>query len=153
MFLAQSGQTMTQRAPIPVIDLFAGPGGLGEGFASLSDAEGARRFEVKVSIEKDEVAHRTLSLRALFRSFPKNGAPDCYYDYVKGKIRREQLFAHPDAAEAGREALAEARCAELGKTPHQTIDAWIRKAVGEASEWALIGGPPCQASRWPGARG
>ena len=136
---------MTQRAPIPVIDLFAGPGGLGEGFASLSDAEGARRFEVKVSIEKDEVAHRTLSLRALFRSFPKNGAPDCYYDYVKGKIRREQLFAHPDAAEAGREALAEARCAELGKTPHQTIDAWIRKAVGEASEWALIGGPPCQA--------
>ena len=136
---------MTQRAPIPVIDLFAGPGGLGEGFASLSDAEGARRFEVKVSIEKDEVAHRTLSLRALFRSFPKNGAPDCYYDYVKGKIRREQLFAHPDAAEAGREALAEARCAELGKTPHQTIDAWIRKAVGEASEWVLIGGPPCQA--------
>ena len=136
---------MTQRAPIPVIDLFAGPGGLGEGFASLSDDEGARRFEVKVSIEKDEVAHRTLSLRALFRSFPEGRAPDCYYDYVKGKITREQLFSHPDAAEAGREALAEARCAELGKTPHQTIDAWIRKAVGEASEWALIGGPPCQA--------
>ena len=136
---------MTQRAPIPVIDLFAGPGGLGEGFASLADAEGARRFEVKVSIEKDEVAHRTLSLRALFRSFPEGKAPDCYYDYVRGKIAREQLFAHPDAAEAGREALAEARCAELGKTPHQTIDAWIRKAVGDAKEWALIGGPPCQA--------
>jgi DNA (cytosine-5)-methyltransferase 1 len=136
---------MTQRALIPVIDLFAGPGGLGEGFASLSDPNGHRRFEVMVSIEKDEVAHRTLSLRALFRSFPEGKAPDCYYDYLRGKITREHLFAHPDAAEHGREALAEARCAELGKTPHQTIDGWIRKAVGDASEWALIGGPPCQA--------
>lgn len=136
---------MTQRAPIPVIDLFAGPGGLGEGFASLSDPGGLRRFKVKVSVEKDEVAHRTLSLRALFRSFPEGKAPDCYYDYVRGTITREQLFKHPDAAEAGREALVEARCAELGKTPHQTVDAWIRKAVGDASEWILIGGPPCQA--------
>lgn len=136
---------MTQRAPIPVIDLFAGPGGLGEGFSSLCDAEGNRRFEIKVSIEKDEIAHRTLSLRALFRAFPEGKAPDCYYDYVKGKITREQLFAHPDASEQGKKALAEARCAELGKTPHQTIDGWIRKAVGDADEWVLIGGPPCQA--------
>jgi DNA (cytosine-5)-methyltransferase 1 len=136
---------MTQRAPIPVIDLFAGPGGLGEGFSSLVDPEGNRRFEIKVSIEKDEVAHRTLSLRALFRAFPDGKVPDCYYDYVKGKITRDQLFAHPDAAEEGKRALAEARCAELGKTPHQTIDNWIRKAVGDAKEWVLIGGPPCQA--------
>ena len=136
---------MTQRAPIPVIDLFAGPGGLGEGFSSLADTDGGRRFEVKVSIEKDEVAHRTLSLRALFRSFPDGKVPDCYYDYVRGKITREQLFAHPAVAEEGREALAEARCAELGKTPHQSIDGWIRKAVGDASAWVLIGGPPCQA--------
>ena len=136
---------MTERAPIPVIDLFAGPGGLGEGFASLSDPDGGRRFKVKVSVEKDEVAHRTLSLRALFRSFAEGKAPDCYYDYVRGRITREQLFSHPDAADAGREALAEARCAELGKTPHQTIDGWIHKAVGDVSEWVLIGGPPCQA--------
>ena len=136
---------MTQRPPLPVIDLFAGPGGLGEGFSSLSDENGGRRFKVKVSIEKDEVAHRTLSLRALFRSFPDGKAPDCYYDYVRGKITRAQLFAHPLVTEQGRQALLEARCAELGKTLHQTIDGWIRKAVGDASEWALIGGPPCQA--------
>ena len=136
---------MTQCTPIPVIDLFAGPGGLGEGFSSLIDPDGRRRFEVKVSIEKDEVAHRTLSLRALFRSFPDGKVPDCYYEYVRGKITREQLFAHPAVAEEGKQALVEARCAELGKTPHQTIDGWIRKAVGDASEWVLIGGPPCQA--------
>ncbi len=136
---------MQQRAAIPVIDLFAGPGGLGEGFSSIVGADGARRFNVKVSIEKDEIAHRTLSLRALFRSFPEGKAPDCYYDYVQGKITREQLFAHPEVAEQGKLALEEARCGELGKTPHQTVDGWIRKAVGAASEWALIGGPPCQA--------
>ena len=136
---------MTQRAPIPVIDLFAGPGGLGEGFSSLTDSDGKRLFEVKVSIEKDEVAHKTLSLRALFRSFPDGKVPDCYYDYVRGKVSREELFANPAVAEEGRQALLEARCAELGKTPHQTIDGWIRKAVGDANEWVLIGGPPCQA--------
>ena len=136
---------MTSRALIPVIDLFAGPGGLGEGFASLTDANGGRVFKVKISIEKDEVAHRTLSLRSLFRAFPDGKVPDCYYDYVRGKITREQLFANPAVAEEGILALSEARCAELGKTPHQTIDGWIRKAVGDASEWVLIGGPPCQA--------
>lgn len=136
---------MTQRAPIPVIDLFAGPGGLGEGFSSAVDTDGRRRFEIKVSIEKDEVAHRTLSLRALFRSFADGMVPECYYDYVRGKITREQLFAHPDVADEGERALAEARCAELGKTPPETIDGWVREAVGNASEWVLIGGPPCQA--------
>lgn len=136
---------MTSRALIPVIDLFAGPGGLGEGFSSLTYADGGRVFKVKISIEKDEVAHRTLALRALFRTFHDGKVPDCYYDYVRGKITREQLFSNPAVAEEGMQALSEARCAELGKTPHQTIDSWIRKAVGDASEWVLIGGPPCQA--------
>lgn len=136
---------MMQRAPIPVIDLFAGPGGLGEGFSSLTDGDGKRHFQVKVSIEKDETAHKTLSLRALFRSFPEGKVPECYYDYVRGLITRDELFINPAVSEEGRQALTEARCAELGKTPHQTVDAWIRRAVGDATEWVLIGGPPCQA--------
>ncbi|WP_457493551.1 DNA cytosine methyltransferase, partial [Streptomyces sp. P5_D11] len=64
---------------------------------------------------------------------------------VKGKIQREQLFAHPLVKAEGEKALSEARCAELGITPHKTIDGWIREAIGRASEWVLIGGPPCQA--------
>jgi DNA (cytosine-5)-methyltransferase 1 len=128
-----------------VIDLFAGPGGLCEGFSSIVDEDGHRRFAVKVSIEKDSVAHRTLSLRALFRSFPKGKVPDCYYDYVRGEITHDQLMAHPSITDAAREAASEAKCAELGKNPHEEIDAWISKALGKETEWVLIGGPPCQA--------
>ena len=128
-----------------MIDLFAGPGGLGEGFSSIEDGAGGRRFEVKVSIEKEEVAHRTLTLRALFRSFPKGKVPDCYYDYLRGSITRETLFAHPDVPEESRVAAREARCAELGITPHSRVDGWIRAALDGTKEWVLIGGPPCQA--------
>lgn len=142
---AKQEHMSTAKAAIPVIDLFAGPGGLGEGFSSLLDDKGNRRFEVKVSIEKDPIAHKTLSLRALVRHFKKDKIPDCYYDYVQGKITREELFGHPSVPEAARLGAQEAKCAELGVTPHKEIDAWIRDALGNAKQWVLIGGPPCQA--------
>lgn len=56
--------------PIPIIDLFAGPGGLGEGFSSVTDENGDRVFDIKLSIEKDENAHKTLELRSFTRQFP-----------------------------------------------------------------------------------
>jgi DNA (cytosine-5)-methyltransferase 1 len=130
---------------IPVIDLFAGPGGLCEGFSSVVDATGARRFAVKVSIEKDPVAHRTLLLRAIFRKFPKGKVPACYYDYVRGKISREQFLAHSDIKAAAEHAAKEARCAELGAIAPREVDGWIREALGGQTDWVLIGGPPCQA--------
>ncbi|HEU4460859.1 MAG TPA: DNA cytosine methyltransferase [Methylibium sp.] len=128
-----------------MIDLFAGPGGLCEGFSSVVDAAGARGFAVKVSIEKDPVAHRTLLLRAIFRSFPKGKVPSCYYDYVRGAITRDQFLAHADVKDAAEHAAKEARCAELGVIPPEEVDGWIRQAIGSQTDWVLIGGPPCQA--------
>ena len=136
---------MFQHNEIPVIDLFAGPGGLCEGFSSIADKNGLSHFSVKVSIEKDPVAHRTLMLRALFRKFPKGKAPTSYYDYVRGSITREAFLAHSEIKDAAEEAAKEARCAELGVTPHDTIDAWIKEALGDNTDWVLTGGPPCQA--------
>lgn len=52
----------SERRRIPIIDIFAGPGGLGEGFAVLKDAKGRPVFDLKLSIEKDEYAWRTLLL-------------------------------------------------------------------------------------------
>ena len=50
--------------PIPIIDLFAGPGGLGEGFSALGRPAGIPRFSLRLSIEKNPIAHQTLELRA-----------------------------------------------------------------------------------------
>ncbi len=136
---------MSRRGDIPVIDLFAGPGGLCEGFSSIFDVTGARRFAVKVSVEMDPVAHRTLLLRSIFRKYPKGKVPGCYYDYICGRISREAFLSHPDIKDAAELAAKEARCAELGVTPSKEVDGWIREALGTQTDWVLIGGPPCQA--------
>lgn len=129
---------------IPVIDLFAGPGGLGEGFSSLLDQARERKFKIKLSIEKDEIAHRTLELRAFFRQFSAKEVPQDYYNYVAGKINIDELYErHPKEAER---AWAEAWHATLGKTRDSEVDERIVLALGTRRQnWVLIGGPPCQA--------
>ncbi len=130
--------------PIPVIDLFAGPGGLGEGFSALR-RDGEPAFKIKLSIEKDPFAHRTLELRAFYRQFPHGRAPEDYYDYLFGVISRDQLFAKfPEQAQR---ASIEAWHAELGGVdfPNDLIDERIDSALGSPINWVLIGGPPCQA--------
>ncbi len=134
-------------APIPVVDVFAGPGGLGEGFSSLCQGRSRRpAFEIVLSIEKDQVAARTLELRAIFRHLRLSRVPEAYYRYVRGEIDRDAFISHPSVREAVVLAKCEARCAVLGETPDATVDRWIRAALeGKNPNWVLIGGPPCQA--------
>lgn len=126
---------------VPVIDLFAGPGGLGEGFSAYS---GPYRFNISLSVEKDPAAHRTLELRSFLRQFQRDRLPDEYYRYVRGGIvSRDELFAKfPDEAKHARSI---AWLAELGKEPHTKVLDRIRNALGSAKHWVLLGGPPCQA--------
>src|SRR5690606_3624223 len=75
-----SGPITTLAAPIQVVDLFAGPGGLGEGFSSVGDGSA---FEIVVSAEMDPKAWQTLRLRAFYRLL-KRKMPERlfeYYDY------------------------------------------------------------------------
>lgn len=132
---------------IPVIDIFAGPGGLGEGFSALSGDNNVQKFKISLSIEKDPYAHSTLELRSFFRQFPIGKVHDDYYRFLRGNISREQLFElHQKEAGA---AKREAWLAELGDGPHATseriIDKRIKESLDGAEEWVLIGGPPCQA--------
>lgn len=124
---------------IPLIDLFAGPGGLGEGFSRFP-MHGSKRFKIALSIEKDSHAQSTLTLRAFFRQFPEGAAPDAYYAYLRGEVTRDELFeAYPNQSEAARD---EARLLTLGEDdPHKMIKMKLRSA----EHWVLIGGPPCQA--------
>ncbi|MDI1239718.1 MAG: Arm DNA-binding domain-containing protein [Polaromonas sp.] len=77
--------------------------------------------------------------------FRRNSTPDCYYDYFRGAITGKELFEHPDVKDASALAKSEARQAELGTTPSSTTDGWIQKALEGVEDWALVGGPPCQA--------
>jgi DNA (cytosine-5)-methyltransferase 1 len=86
--------------PVPIIDLFAGPGGLGEGFASLKDHKLQPFFEIGLSIEKDAVAHRTLPLRAVFRRLRGTNDVKHYYRYIRGEIDEASFRGVPAVASA-----------------------------------------------------
>lgn len=130
---------------IPVVDLFAGPGGLGEGFSSLNDG---KSFHIIVSAEKDPVAHETLQLRAFFRLLKNNdreGLSD-YYAFCKGEATKP----YSEQTEyLWNQAKEEALCIELGtEKGNATLDEAIQKRLGNKgirAPWILIGGPPCQA--------
>jgi DNA (cytosine-5)-methyltransferase 1 len=129
---------------IPVIDIFAGPGGLGEGFSAFWCGK-EKIFKIALSIEKDRTARETLRLRSFFRQF-RDGAPGAYYDFLRGTLTIEELYLrYPEEVAMADE---QAWLAELGKPEKfstSQIDERIEKALGGAEDWVLIGGPPCQA--------
>lgn len=128
---------------IPVVDLFAGPGGLSEGFSAFKISEAEQPFKIALSIEKDSFAHKTLELRSFFRKFSPSGVPSEYYEYLKGEITREALLEkYPLEA---KEAAEEAWHAELGKISYDKVVQRIGESLNKAKHWVLIGGPPCQA--------
>lgn len=136
---------------IPIIDIFAGPGGLGEGFSSLLNDEGERKFSIRLSIEKDSYAHMTLKLRSFFRQFPPGQAPNDYYSFTRGEITIEELYErHPEEASLAEE---ETWCGTLGEPDEKDtnaltnaeVDTRIQAALNDNPNWLLIGGPPCQA--------
>lgn len=127
---------------IPVVDVFAGPGGLAEGFSSF-ERNGRSAFKVVLSIEKDPRAHETLLLRGFSRQFP-DGLPDAYWAHVRGEIPRSELYSRfPEQF-----ARARAECVqhELGPESDSITRSLVRGALkGYDGPWGLIGGPPCQA--------
>jgi DNA (cytosine-5)-methyltransferase 1 len=131
------------KSPIKIIDLFSGPGGLGEGFSACVNADGSKAFQIAISIEKEKSAHATLKLRAFYRQFGER-VPNEYYEFMQGKLGNkpeEQLYPlFPEQLKAAEE---EAQCLTLGKQ-NKDIYAKIRAAVSD-DECILIGGPPCQA--------
>lgn len=127
-----------------VIDIFAGPGGLSEGFASSIDIDGEPVFDVSLSIEKDNSAYETLKLRAFYRQFRKN-PPSEYYELLKGNISQTDLYSrYPyEAAEASKRSWRVAL--GPGGATISEIRVKVFDALGKDNNFVLIGGPPCQA--------
>ena len=122
---------------IPIIDLFAGPGGLGEGFSQAG-------FDIRLSIECDPEAHQTLQFRAFCRELVKRqDGIDSLRSFFENGAKIEDFYnAHPSHAEHARN---EAWLARLGTTLNSEVDVRIRLGLRGAKRWVLIGGPPCQA--------
>lgn len=127
-----------------VVDLFAGPGGLAEGFSAVTDENGTKPFKIVLSVEMETSAHATLQLRSFLRQFPDN-YPNEYYTFLNDDTAEPDWSAlYPDEwGAAEREALN----LTLGKVEDDAVldvrlDA-LRATHGE--RLVVIGGPPCQA--------
>jgi DNA (cytosine-5)-methyltransferase 1 len=149
--------------PVPVIDLFAGPGGLGEGLSRASRVD----FRTVISIEKDEMAACTLRLRAAHRALRRSlaGMPAQQADGIwatwdrviaesdwRGTIQRLSGCGIELITRACQEAAHEALKFELGPDRRAEVTRLIRERLepymqdGQLPDNAvLIGGPPCQA--------
>ena len=126
-----------------IVDIFAGPGGLAEGFSRVRGPSGEPGYRIALSIEKDETAHATLQLRSLLRQFER--FPDNYYEWLNGERSEPDWAAlYPDE---WREASEEAWQLELGgEDPALRLDAKLDRIREEHDgKVVLIGGPPCQA--------
>ncbi|WP_286694900.1 DNA cytosine methyltransferase [Spongiibacter sp. UBA1325] len=133
---------------INVIDLFAGPGGLGEGFSAFTPSGSkSNAFNIRMSVEKEANAHKTLTLRALFRSIRhKPRKVEHYFDYVSQNIGKDELQStlKTEWAEACSETLGAPKA--LGED-NQEIHSRLKelKKAHHGEKWVVIGGPPCQA--------
>jgi DNA (cytosine-5)-methyltransferase 1 len=131
--------------PIPVVDIFSGPGGLGEGFSRVNYGTA---FKTVIAIEKDPHAVETLRLRAFYRAvaYSKAPLPDGYIDLLMAETLAAKTEAMGKIAlcPEWHRAVHEVRCMELGKHNH-IYHREIESRLAGRKDWVLIGGPPCQA--------
>lgn len=141
---------------IPIIDLFAGPGGMGEGFSSLPHD----RFRISVSIEKDAQAHETLRLRSAFRELKRRAVGQHVWSRWFNIIEQtpwQQVFGTlkmcglSEIQQACFFAEHEAWNLEMAVNNRREVIAGIRERLAAAGfglqpdHCLVIGGPPCQA--------
>lgn len=132
---------MNEPQTLRVIDLFAGPGGLAEGFSTTSYGT---RYQIVLSVEKEVSAFLTLRLRSLFRHLGDRGSYD-YHRFTRGEIDLEQLKACQP--QAWRAAENETALLELGRHEDDAeLDRRLDAILAHRSDdLIVIGGPPCQA--------
>lgn len=127
---------------LAIIDLFAGPGGLGEGF-SQAGREPGTKMRIHLSVEMDDHAVQTLRLRSFLRSF--ESFPAMYHEALNaGRTLPDWSELYPTNWQR---ATSEVRQRVLGK---EGVFEELAPELDKARETyhgdtILIGGPPCQA--------
>lgn len=115
------------------IDLFAGAGGLSEGFIQAG-------FEPIAHVEIEKSACNTLKTRAAYHYLKSIKKYKTYTSYLKGEISREELYSN-----VPNEVLESVINAPIGDENNKEIQKLIDKCLGTRKVDLIIGGPPCQA--------
>lgn len=115
------------------IDLFAGAGGLSEGFIQAG-------FEPVAHVEIENSACNTLRTRAAYHYLKSNNEYDIYISYLKGKITRAELYSN-----IPKDILDTVINLPIGDENNEIIHKKIKKCLGKKEVDLIIGGPPCQA--------
>lgn len=119
------------------IDLFAGAGGLSEGFV----AQGA--FVPVAHVEMNNYASDTLKTRACYYYLKENNGKNIYRRYLKGLITRQELYESVPSGLLDTIINCEISSKNI-KDIFATIDN-IMNEHGFENIDLIIGGPPCQA--------
>ena len=115
------------------IDLFAGAGGLSEGFIRAG-------FNPIAHVESDKAACFTLKTRMARHWLTKNGLYDTYINYLKDNITRTKLYSYiPE------NIISSTINIEISKINNSKIFKRIDELKKNQKIDLIIGGPPCQA--------
>jgi len=118
---------------INFIDIFAGAGGLSEGFIR----EG---FYPVAFVEKDKNACNTLKTRLSYYYLKENEKSNIYIDYIQHKLTRSEFYSYiPD------KLLKKVINEEINENTINTIFDRIDKILLKNKLDIILGGPPCQA--------
>jgi DNA (cytosine-5)-methyltransferase 1 len=115
------------------IDLFAGAGGLSEGFVQAG-------FEPVAHVETDGAACFTLKTRTAFHYLKSSHKFDTYVSYLKGEISRGELYSSIPS-----DALHTIINLSIGSKNNPVIHKLIESQMQTKHVDIIIGGPPCQA--------
>lgn len=119
------------------IDLFAGAGGLSEGFIRAG-------FAPIAHVEHNSAACFTLKTRMAYYHLKQKKKEALYYSYLKGEISRSDFYSNIPL-----EILDSVINKEIGKE-NQTIFKRIDSILNGETVDLIIGGPPCQAYSYLG---
>lgn len=118
------------------IDLFAGAGGLSEGFLQAG-------FRPIAHVEMNEFAAKTLETRSAYYYLKGTDNLALYKKYVSGKISRDDYMKQIPAS-ITKTIINETMSDETLPAIFKTIDG-IMKIRGITKIDVIVGGPPCQA--------